>query len=125
LNPLETFLSDFEESVPIQHRLLSMYDALKATPTRWWGTHKHNITECAQCHTLMTTRFSTQVEGYEVPYIVQSCPKDHVQSCEESWSNIPQDKWVHKFIKTLDTTLINCYLQVELRLMTMDWEGMP
>jgi hypothetical protein len=34
LNPLETFLLDFEESVPIQQRLLAMDEALKATPTR-------------------------------------------------------------------------------------------
>jgi hypothetical protein len=44
-NPLETFLSYFEETVPIQHRLLEMDEALKATPTRWWGEHKSNITD--------------------------------------------------------------------------------
>jgi hypothetical protein len=31
---------------------------------------------------------------------------------------------VHKFINTLDTTVINWYLQVELCLITTDWEGM-
>jgi hypothetical protein len=65
MNPLETFLSDFEESVPIQHRLLAMDEALKATPTRWWGTHKHSIKEWVQCRTLMTTWFSAQVESCE------------------------------------------------------------
>jgi hypothetical protein len=44
MNPLESFLSDLEASVPTQHRLLAMNEALKATPTRWWGTHKSNIT---------------------------------------------------------------------------------
>jgi uncharacterized protein YbcC (UPF0753/DUF2309 family) len=34
LNPLETFLSNFEESVPMQQRLLAMDEALKETPTR-------------------------------------------------------------------------------------------
>jgi hypothetical protein len=34
LNPLETFLSYFEESVPIQQRLLVMDEALKSTPAR-------------------------------------------------------------------------------------------
>jgi hypothetical protein len=47
-----------------------------------------------------------------------------VRSCEESWRTIPQEKWVHKFINTLDTTPINWYLQAELRLITLDWEGM-
>jgi hypothetical protein len=34
MNPLETFLSDFEESVPMEQRLLAMDEALKETPTR-------------------------------------------------------------------------------------------
>jgi hypothetical protein len=69
LKPLEAFLLDFEVSVPTQQRLFALDEALKATPTRWWGTHKSNITDSVQCHTLMTTRFSTQVEGCEVCYI--------------------------------------------------------
>jgi hypothetical protein len=78
MNPLETFLLDFEESVPIQHRLLAMDEALKSTPTRWWGAHKSNVTDWIQCRTLMATRFSTQVEGCEVRYTGRSFPKYHV-----------------------------------------------
>jgi len=26
-----------------------MDEALKATPTRWWGTHKSNIADWVQC----------------------------------------------------------------------------
>jgi hypothetical protein len=91
MNPLETFLSDFEESVPMKQILLAMDEALKETPRTWWGTHKNNITDWVQCHTLMTTRFLAQVEGCEVWYIDRSCPKDHVRSCEEAWRNIPQE----------------------------------
>jgi hypothetical protein len=91
INNLETFLSKFEESVPMQQRLLVMDETLKATPTRWWGTHKSNIIDWVQCCTLMTTWFSTQVEGYEVRYIGRSFPKDHVRSCEQAWSNVPQE----------------------------------
>jgi len=58
LNPLETFLSEFEESVPMQQRLLAMDEALRATPARWWGEHKINITDWIQCRTLMTAWFS-------------------------------------------------------------------
>jgi hypothetical protein len=43
LNHLETFLLEFEETVPVQQRLLALDEALKATPARWWGTHKRNI----------------------------------------------------------------------------------
>jgi hypothetical protein len=124
LNHLETFLLEFEEIVPIKQRLLALDEALKATLARWWGTHKNNIVHWVQCRTLMAMRFSEQVEGCEVRYTGQSCMKDHVQSCEEAWSSIPQEQWVHKFINILDTTPINWYLQAELRLTTSDWYGM-
>jgi hypothetical protein len=35
MNPLETFLLDFEEIVPMQQRLLVVDEALKETPARW------------------------------------------------------------------------------------------
>jgi hypothetical protein len=44
LNHLEAFLMEFEAIVPIQQRFLALDEALKSTPERWWGTHKHNIT---------------------------------------------------------------------------------
>jgi hypothetical protein len=101
-----------------------MDEALKETIARCWGTHKNNITEWAQCRTLMTARFSAQVDGFKVWYTGRSYPKDHVRSCKKYWRTIPQDKWVHKFINTLDTTPINWYLQAELCLITADCEGM-
>jgi hypothetical protein len=72
----------------------------------------------------MTMHFSKQVEGCKVRYTGQSCLKDHVKSCVESWSNIPQEKWVHKVINTLDTTPINWYLQAKLHLNTANWYDM-
>jgi hypothetical protein len=84
VNHLESFLLDFEEIVPLPQRLLEMDEALKSTPTRWWGTHKKNITDWVQCRTLMTARFSEQVESCEVRYTGRSCLKDHMRSCEES-----------------------------------------
>ena len=72
----------------------------------------------------MTMCFSTQVEGCEVWYTGRSFPKDHVRSCKEFLRNIPQEQWVHKFINTLDMTPINWYLQVELWVITAEWEGM-
>jgi hypothetical protein len=54
LNHLEAFLLEFKEIVPTQQRMLEMDDSLKQTPVRWWGTHKNNITDWVQCHTLMT-----------------------------------------------------------------------
>jgi hypothetical protein len=54
---------EFEEIVPIQQRLLALNEALKATPTRWWGKHKKKIMDWVQCRTLMKTQFSDNIEG--------------------------------------------------------------
>jgi hypothetical protein len=124
LNQLETFLDKFERIVPVQQRMLALGEALKDTPTRWQGTHKKDITEWVQCRTLLTTRFSYQAEECKVHYTSQSFPKDHMQSCEDAWSNIPKEQWVHKFTNTLDTTPIIWYLQEELCHTTTYWYGM-
>jgi hypothetical protein len=54
LNHLDTFLVEFERMVPLRQRMLALDEALKATPARWWGTHKKKNTEWVQCHTLLT-----------------------------------------------------------------------
>jgi hypothetical protein len=61
-----------------------MDEALKTTPARWWGTHKSNIIDWAQCRTLMTAWFSSQEVSCEVRYIGRSCPENHVRSYEEA-----------------------------------------
>jgi hypothetical protein len=78
LYPLEAFLSNFETSVLIQKILLAMDEALKATPSRWWGTDKSNIIYWTHCQTLMTTWFSTQEVSCEVRYTDKIFPKDHM-----------------------------------------------
>ena len=43
LGDVNIFLDDYEEQVPESQILLALDIALKATPARWWGTHKKNI----------------------------------------------------------------------------------
>jgi hypothetical protein len=124
LNHLGTFIAEFERIVLVQQRLLELDEDLKETLARWWGKHKKNITVWVQCRTLLTMRLSYQDEGCEVQYTGQLFPNDHMRSCEEAWSNIPKEKWVHKFINTLDTTPSNWYLHVELCFVTTYWYGM-
>jgi hypothetical protein len=45
LNYLETFLTQYEDELLENHRLLALDLSLKATPARWWGTHKEIITK--------------------------------------------------------------------------------
>ena len=40
LPEMSTFLIEFEKKVSKPHRLLALEEALKATPTHWWATHK-------------------------------------------------------------------------------------
>jgi hypothetical protein len=47
-----------------------------------------------------------------------------VRHCEEAQRNIPKERWLHKFINTLDTMPINWYPQEELHLATSDWYSM-
>jgi hypothetical protein len=42
-NDLEEFLTNIEEEVLENHRLLALDIALKETPSRWWGAHKETI----------------------------------------------------------------------------------
>ena len=46
---ISTFLMDIEEKVSEPQRLLALEEALKATPMRWWETHKKTITGWAYC----------------------------------------------------------------------------
>jgi hypothetical protein len=57
LNDLETFLTQYEDEVLENQRLLALDLALKATPARWWGTHKETITNWYQCKRLLRIRF--------------------------------------------------------------------
>jgi hypothetical protein len=49
LNDLETFLTQYEDKVLENQRLLALDLALKDTHTRWWGAHKETITDWYQC----------------------------------------------------------------------------
>ena len=43
LTDVEKFLDKFERKVPEDHFFQALDLALRATPTRWWGTHKDSF----------------------------------------------------------------------------------
>jgi len=49
LNDLETFLTQHEDEVLENQRLLALDLALKDTPTRWWGAYKETIIDWYEC----------------------------------------------------------------------------
>jgi hypothetical protein len=60
VNDLEAFLGKYEDEVLEHQRLLALHIELKATPTRWWGTHKETITDWYQCKRLLCIRFGAE-----------------------------------------------------------------
>ena len=47
---LADFIDEFEDKVSEPQRLLALEEALKATPTRWWDTHKKSMGDWNICH---------------------------------------------------------------------------
>ena len=95
--------------------------AVRATPTRWWHAHKENIASWDDLKRLMAIRFSHDKECLRQKYKGESDPRSHIKICEQSWSDIPEDEWVHLFIHTLDQIPRNWYMETELRRGTITW----
>lgn len=94
LGDVNTFFRDYKRRVPQCQRLLALDQALRATPTRWWGAHKKNIGDWKKCRRLMWISFG-QVEANLIDrYDGQNDPIDHKQLCMEPWREIPQEEWV-------------------------------
>jgi len=49
LGTINNFLEEYKEHVTKCQRLLALNLALRATPARWWGTHKKNIGTWQEC----------------------------------------------------------------------------
>jgi hypothetical protein len=49
LNDLEEFLTNYEEEVLENQRLLALDISLKETPKIWWGVHKETIQGWYRC----------------------------------------------------------------------------
>ena len=78
ISELYAFLMEFEEKVSKPQQLLALEEALKATPARWWETHKNTITGWAQRRRLMTVRFDNVEEYYTEWYDGRNDPSGHL-----------------------------------------------
>ena len=72
--------------------------AVQATPARWWYAHKENIASWDNIKRLMAIRFSDDRKYVQHKYIGETDPEVHIQTCEQNWSNIPEDECVHRHI---------------------------
>ena len=65
---LAYFITKFEAKFIESQQLSSLEFVLKATPARWWGTHKQSISEWPQCRRLMEIRFGEEVDYADKKY---------------------------------------------------------
>ena len=54
---LASFKTKIEAKFTESQRLSALDFVLKATPTRWWGTHKQSISKWLQCRSLLEIIF--------------------------------------------------------------------
>lgn len=52
-----SFINHFEIDVLEEHWFEALGLALRAMPTRWWGTHRDNFSDWKEYHRLMRLRF--------------------------------------------------------------------
>ena len=111
LSKIGKFLQEYEAQVPCTQRLKTLDMALRATPARWWATHKKNIATWETYHRLLTVRFGDDAGGISHKYDGQTNPRLHMEACVQAWQHRSVDEWVHLFVHTLDTTPKNWYTE--------------
>ena len=96
-------------------RILSLDVALKATPDRWWATHKQTIHGRGHCQRLMMVRFSYLEVYHARRYDGWNDPTNHLMEFQALWASRPNDEWVHAFVHTLDELLRSWYVAAKMR----------
>ena len=118
------FLAEFKDKVSEPQRLLALDEALKATPTRWWETHKKSIDRCSLCCRLMEVHFSDTKSYQREKYDGRNDPNYHLMACHTMWVSWVKDEWVHDFVHTLDEMSRQWYVSAELRREITTWEDL-
>lgn len=83
---VELFFMRFEELVVEPQILLALDVALRATPVRWWTTHKVSINNWGQCRRLMMVRCGTIVESVTEHYNGLNDLREHILTCGYVWN---------------------------------------
>ena len=78
---------EFEEKVLELQRLLALEEALNATPSRWWETHKKEITGWAQCLCLMIVHFGNAEAYHAGRYDGWNDSNIHLMECQTLWAS--------------------------------------
>jgi len=115
LNDVYIFLDAFDREVPEKQRFQALDWALRATPARWWHTHKGRFDDWRECRRMMRTHFGKPKVRMTNKYDEKEYPCTHLAKWAEDYGVKPQPKWVHLFCHTLDVIPMKWYLETELR----------
>ena len=93
MNDLESFLAQYEDELLENQRLLALDIALKATPARWWGSHKETIQNWYKCKRLLCIRLGVeQGRNNMEKYDGQGTPLEHLEKWKTQWMMTPSEE---------------------------------
>ena len=87
---LAYFYTYFEVKVMESQHLSTLNFVLKATPARWWGTHKESISEWKQCRILMKIIFGEEISYAHRKYTGLKNSFEHIEYSCVTWEACPQ-----------------------------------
>lgn len=122
LEYVKLFMDKFERDVSEEHCFQALYIALRATPTRWWGTHKNNFTNWKEYQRMMKLRLGYANTHITEKYIGKDDSCENLARWTKAWGEEPQLEWVHIFFHTFDTIPMNWYLETELQHGITKWD---
>lgn len=78
LDDVNIFLDHFERDILEEHRLEALDLALRAMPTRWWGTRKDNIANWKEYRRLMRLRYGSATMWHSEKYTDKDDPREQL-----------------------------------------------
>ena len=121
LSLVKEILNAYDVHVPSSQRLQALDVALRATPARWWATHRKSIATWETCHRLLMIRFGEKVERIKCQYDGHNAPRLYIEFFSNTWQHHSAYEWVHLFVHTLAANPRNWYTKIELCGGTESW----
>ena len=78
LTDVDKFFDAFEREVPKKHHFQALDWVLRATPARWWGTHKYSFDDWRMYRKMMRLQFDHPQVRLIEKYDGRNDPRDHL-----------------------------------------------
>lgn len=87
---VDDFLNKFEIEVPEQQRFDSLKWALRAMPTRWWGTHQRSFEDWRECRRMILMWFGKPQMQMKIGYDGQKSLHAHFSRWVQAYGMQPK-----------------------------------